>query len=583
MSNHIYSQESLRSKLNYQPQELQFGTSGRRGLVVHLTHLEIFINVVAELEFLQSLSKEQGGILRGEEFFYAYDLRPSSSCYVKDQGNRGKLAQAIEQAIRYAGMIPVNQGQIPTPALSYYALQQGKGSIMVTGSHIPFDRNGYKTNTSRGELLKRHENPINEKTRLVRAIFYAQPLKESLFTVEGFLKVDPPKLSTGHNQAHRAYIQRYVDFFGFDALTGLRVLVYQHSAVGRDMVVDILRTLGALVLPVGRSETFVPIDTENIQAAQLATLQALYDEAAMEHGAFDAIISTDGDSDRPLILGIDPDTKTMHFFSGDLVGMVTAKFLGAKAIVVPISCNDSIDHSPLKHLLEPKTRIGSPYVIAGMETALAQGKYAVCGFEANGGFLTGSDIERNGKRLTALPTRDAILPILAVLASTQQEKIPLTTLFSRLPERYSCAALLKQFPKALGLAMVKHFSPANTTVCEVVFSKNTCRFFDNGNTPIPESQEEIAALLVIRQTLQTFFTHDLGFADITRINYIDGVRVYFANNDIAHLRPSGNADELRIYAVADTVQRADSIANLATQEPGGILRRLECYVVNANG
>ena len=32
--------------------------------------------------------------------------------------------------------------------------------MMVTGSHIPFDRNGYKTNSARGELLKRDEAPI---------------------------------------------------------------------------------------------------------------------------------------------------------------------------------------------------------------------------------------------------------------------------------------------------------------------------------------------------------------------------------------------------------------------------------------
>jgi phosphomannomutase len=43
---------------------------------------------------------------------------------------------------------------------------------------------------------------------------------------------------------------------------------------------------------------------------------------------------------------------------------------------------------------------------------------------------------------------------------------------------------------------------------------------------------------------------------------------------VAHVRPSGNADELRIYAVADTQQRADEIAE-AGVSPGGILRRLE--------
>jgi len=38
----------------------------------------------------------------------------------------------------------------------------------------------------------------------------------------------------------------------------------------------------------------------------------------------------------------------------------------------------------------------------------------------------------------------------------------------------------------------------------------------------------------------------------------DGVRVLFDNGDVAHVRPSGNADELRIYTVADTQARADA-------------------------
>ncbi|MGZ8241898.1 MAG: hypothetical protein ACXWTK_10285, partial [Methylobacter sp.] len=133
MPMHPNQQNSLRQCLAYEPRELQFGTSGRRGEVIHLTQLEVFINAVAELEFLQALPKAEGGIVRGEEFFYARDLRPSSSVYVIEQLGRGELAQAIEHAILYVGMIPVNQGMIPTPALTQYALAQGKGSMMVTG------------------------------------------------------------------------------------------------------------------------------------------------------------------------------------------------------------------------------------------------------------------------------------------------------------------------------------------------------------------------------------------------------------------------------------------------------------------
>ena len=49
-----------------------------------------------------------------------------------------------------------------------------------------------------------------------------------------------------------------------------------------------------------------------------------------------------------------------------------------------------------------------------------------------------------------------------------------------------------------------------------------------------------------------YFTPELGFGAIKRINFIDGVRIIFDNNDVSHLRPSGNAPEFRNYATADT-------------------------------
>src|SRR5712691_4604701 len=129
----MMSTQSLRASLDYEPQVLKFGTSGRRGEVVHLTQLEIYINALAELEYLQSLPHADGGISRGDPFYFGCDLRPSSSRFVSEQGGWGEIAQAIECAIRDAGMAPVNLGRIPTPALTFYALQRGKGSMMITG------------------------------------------------------------------------------------------------------------------------------------------------------------------------------------------------------------------------------------------------------------------------------------------------------------------------------------------------------------------------------------------------------------------------------------------------------------------
>jgi len=508
---------SLRSNLNYQPVELQFGTSGRRGKVVDLTQLEVYINALGELEYLQSLPAMEGGISPGANFYFARDLRPSSSA----------IAQAIVAAIIDAGMNPVNIGLIPTPALACYALARQCGSIMITGSHIPFDRNGFKTYSSRGELSKPQEAPINEQVQKVRQKLYDVSFDESVFDVQGSFKINqaiPPE----HYEARAAWIDRFTSFFAGASLAGKRLLVYQHSAVGRDVLVEILEQLHAEVIPAGRSETFVPIDTENIGAPQLATIQSLANEATAKHGPLFAVVSTDGDSDRPLVLGVNSATGNVRFFGGDLLGMVVAKYLRADAVVVPITCNDAIDRGELAPVLEPKTRIGSPFVIAGMEQARTKGKQRVCGWEPNGGFLTATDLSG----LTALPTRDAMLPILGVLFAAVERGKTLVDVFAELPARFSRAALLPSFPRALG--------------------------------------EKVAAL----RDLARFFPAEAGFGKITHVDYTDGVRISFDNGDVAHVRPSGNADELRIYAVADTQARADAIAALGVAEPDGILRSM---------
>jgi phosphomannomutase len=576
---------SLAARLDYQPRELRFGTSGRRGDVADLAQLEVYINALSELQFLLELPASEGGIRRGDAFYLACDLRPSSSRLVAEEQGRGEIAQAVAQAVADAGLRPVNLGTIPSPAIASYSISQGKGGIMVTGSHIPFERNGYKVNTSAGELLKRHEEPINRRVAQTRNRIYDQPYEDSPFNERGMFKNGSPALPPETDAARRAYVERYSDFFAGTPLKGRKIIVYQHSAVGRDILVEILERVGAIVVPAGRSEIFVPIDTENIDRVVLARIQSLVDEESSRHGAFDAVVSTDGDSDRPLILGLENATESagrqhVRFFGGDLVGMVVADFLAADAVVVSISCNDGVDRGSLRDKLEPKTRIGSPYIIAGMEQALAKGKRRVVGWEANGGFLTGSDIERDGRILRALPTRDAVLPILATLIAAFKRGWPISRLFEQLPRRFSKAALLKKFPRSTSVAILRRFSPADPSVMEARFEAEETRLLDSAGCLTPCRPQRLHEIDRIRRELEEIFDREIGFDRIVRINWIDGARVSFGNGDVAHVRPSGNADELRIYAVADSQERADAIASMGVAEPDGILRRLERIAIS---
>ena len=564
------SPDSLEAHLAYEPQVLKFGTSGRRGLIIHLTQLEIYTNVLGEIRYLQGIPPSEGGITPGDDFYYAYDLRPSSIGYVDP--NRGGLSQAVEQALRDGGMRPISLGAIPTPALTLFALQRGKGSIMVTGSHIPFDRNGYKLNTCKGELLKKDEQPINESVEVTRGQLMGQKFTESLFNEQGMLRSGTTELVSPMPQGKTGYIQRYLDFFKGDSLKGMKLLVYQHSAVGRDLIAELFQLLGAEVVPAGRSDTFVPIDTEAIDQAQLNTVQALYDSTGQ---TFDAVLSTDGDSDRPLLLA--PQDGKLRFFSGDLLGMVVADFLGADAVVVPISTNDAIDRGPLAASTEPKTRIGSPYVIAGMQTAVSKGRSRVLGWEANGGFLTGCDIQLDGKTLEALPTRDAVLPLLSVLFASRKNKTTIPALFESLPARFSRASVIRNFPRPTSAKIVQRYSPVDKAIQSISFDGAVTPLDPNG-TKVDAPASDLELFSQIRDQLQVVFSSEAGFAPIKMVNYTDGVRVSFQNGDVAHIRPSGNADELRIYSVGDTQARADEICDQGIAEPNGLLRQLAATI-----
>jgi phosphomannomutase len=546
-----------------QPTVLRFGTSGLRGLVTDITDLEAYINTCGFLEYLS----QRGGARPGDTVSIAGDLRPSTD----------RIMEAVAKAIQDSGLEVENLGRIPTPALTYYAVRAGQSSVMVTGSHIPFDRNGIKFNKSTGEVLKEDEPAILEAVAEVRRREYGRPADQSLFDDSGmFSKGKETSIPSVDEGARQAYIQRYLDFFPSRGLAGKRVVFFQHSAVGRDLLVEVLSELGAEVHPAGRSDSFIAIDTEDITDQHLRDLQEMIDEVSRRSGPVDALVSTDGDSDRPLLVGVDSKGKA-RFFGGDLLGIVVAEYLGADCVTVPISANDAVDHQLAKRGIKAaKTGIGSPYVIKVMQESSSAGKRRVAvGWEANGGFLTGSLIEKEGRKLAALPTRDAALPLITALYASQENDCSIVELFSQLPPRFSKAGLLDQFPRELGHALIRRFSPEDPRVLQVDFKGEEISLTYEDGSQSPASKGESEKQLGIRGELSEYFSSRLGFDEIIRLNRIDGLRIYFANGDIAHIRPSGNAPQLRIYAVAHTQERADEIVKMGIREPDGLLRMLE--------
>lgn len=161
----------------------------------------------------------------------------------------------------------------------------------------------------------------------------------------------------------------------------------------------------------------------------------------------------------------------------------------------------------------------------------------VCGYEANGGFLLGSDIVgANGSVTKALPTRDAFLPLLLVLAN---RNLRISQQIEKLPRRYTFSDRIAEFP----------FS----------FSKRLFEILKDGQ-------------LKDQLDLQTqMFGHFAGGA--YSIDYTDGVRTTFESGIIIHLRGSGNAPELRCYTEGDTEVSAKEVNRLALDEVRSIFSK----------
>ena len=444
-----------------------FGTSGARGLVAAMTDEVCSSYAEGFLSWLRPVP--------GTDVALAGDLRPST----------GRILEAVAAGVVRAGHRPVYCGRIPTPALTLHAMRRGIPSMMVTGSHIPDDRNGIKFNTPKGEILKGDEAAI-------RATI-VEPRDE---------RTALPELDEA---ARREYRARFVEAYGGDALAGLRVGVYGHSAVGRDDLVEIVRDLGAEVTPLKFTDTFEAVDTEAIrpQDVELARGWA---------GDYDAIVSTDGDSDRPLVAD-----ERGTWLRGDVAGILVAQGFAADVVVTPVSSNTAVERCNAFAAVV-RTKIGSPYVIEAM---LARSEQTVVGYEANGGFLTSTPVAAPHGQLSALPTRDAVIVCVSLLHRCASEGRPLSALVDELPKRFTFSGRVRDLPRERSLPRIEGLDLA-----------------------------------------------ELG--EVVNVDRTDGLRLTLGDDTIIHLRPSGNAPELRCYTEADDPQRARALAE-------SMLRRAEAW------
>ncbi|MBF0494674.1 MAG: hypothetical protein HQL28_06045, partial [Candidatus Omnitrophica bacterium] len=597
---------------------LDFGTSGLRALVTDMTDMEVYINTRGFIKFL----KAEGEAQEGDFISIAGDRRDSTP----------RIMTAVAKAILDEGLQVDFCGLVPSPAVAIRGFSKGRASIMVTGSHIPEDRNGIKFNKKSGEVLKSDEKGILQNVARSRAETYAGMWGNPIFDEKGVFKTAPidttgkklsDRLAENQEEVIEEYVARYKQAFPAGCFQGKTVAIYQHSAVGRDIMVRILEELGAKVIaPHGavsitytdekgnviteavdlRSDVFVPVDTESVSNRTKAVIKCLADTYKPN-----VIMSTDGDSDRPLFADEKGDV-----LSGDKLGLLTTLHLKPQMVAIPISANKGvIDKLVAEGIKVVQTQVGSPHVIKAMNDWMAKpenaGKLCMT-WEVNGGFLLGKDTPiPGGATIKALPTRDALVTLFSAFLYSNNYSSVSETIDKSIPHIYNTASVFKTWKEADGSAMESRkafelmkmvkgsilpplktvwVNPADDSkkepyVTSMTFKKNaqntvTRRLVDaNGILtfdvetknveevyPAGMSDADYKMWMDVKELLSGVFTKERGFAEIEAIDVLDGVKVTFTNGEVSHLRPSGNAPEFRNYTTAATEKRAVEILKI---------------------
>jgi len=117
--------------------------------------------------------------------------------------------------------------------------------------------------------------------------------------------------------------------------------------------------------------------------------------------------------------------------------------------------------------------------------------------------------------LRALPTRDAVLPVLSIILLSIREQQPISGLLADLPQRFTASDRIQNFPTEESAKILERFVDA---------------------AAIEDAFGDV-------------------FGSVASVDRTDGLRVTFASQEVLHMRPSGNAPEFRCYNEADSQQR----------------------------
>src|SRR5574343_1391794 len=307
------------------------------------------------------------------------------------------IESALEAGFASAGVNVLLIGPLPTPGVAYLtrALRQDLG-VVISASHNPFQDNGIKFFSAKGEKL---------------------PDAWEL-AVEAALDEEPSwvgSASLGRARRLEDARGRYIEFcknsFGSDlTLKGLKIVVDAAHGAAYHVAPDVFHELGAEVISIGCKP-----DGFNINAGFGATAPAALQAAVREHGAHYGV-ALDGDADRLLLV----DAQGRVYNGDELLYVMVADRL-SQGVRVPGAVGTLMTNMAVEVALRSRdvdfvrAKVGDRYVL---EELISRGWQL--GGEGSGHLLA----------LDKHTTGDGIVSALQVLQATQRAQASLADLLA---------------------------------------------------------------------------------------------------------------------------------------------------------
>ena len=305
------------------------------------------------------------------------------------------IESSLEAGLASAGVDTLLTGPLPTPGVAYLtrALRLDLG-IVISASHNPYQDNGVKFFSARGEKLP------DDWEMAVEAALGEPPQWVDAASLGKARRVE---------DARGRYIEFCKSTVGNDlSLRGLRVVVDAAHGAAYHVAPDVFHELGAEVVTIGCSP-----DGVNINDGVGATAPQALVDAVAKHGA-DYGIALDGDADRLQLVD-----RSGRLFNGDelLYAMVADRLAQGQSVpgaVGTLMTNMGVEVALRHRGVElVRAKVGDRYVL---EELLARGW--LLGGESSGHLLA----------LDKHTTGDGIVSALQVLQAVQRAHASLAEL-----------------------------------------------------------------------------------------------------------------------------------------------------------